>query len=221
MIDGFRSDDYDAQVVASQIDTGSHSSRQRLLEAAKALFAKSGFEQTPTAAIAREAGTSESQLVRYFHNKAGLLEAIFNESWDALNHAVQQVVMAAANAREALVGVLETISAAFVRDPDLAQLFLFEGRRIRGGTSEVILSKGFIEFDKLLCILIKRGKKDGTFRDDITDQAIASALLGATEAMIRDRLIAMRAAKEEPFTNADVRAIFAAMLSGLAPATPA
>ena len=195
----------------------SHSSRQRILDAAKSLFAKSGFEQTSTATIAREAGTSESQLVRYFHTKAGLLEAIFNESWATLNQAVQRSVLGAADAREALVGVLETISAAFVRDHDLAQLFLFEGRRIRGAMAEVAISKGFQEFANLLCLLISRGKKDGTFRSDVADAAIASALQGATEAMIRDRLIAIRAGSEDPFSDGDVRAIFLAMLTGLRP----
>src|SRR5436305_722548 len=80
------------------------SSRRRLLEAGKALFARFGFEQTSTAIIAREAGTSESQLVRYYKGKAGLLEAIFNDCWAALNQHVQGVVVAATDAREALAG---------------------------------------------------------------------------------------------------------------------
>src|SRR5881394_2886144 len=119
-----------------------HTSRERLLEAGKSLFAKLGFEQTSTAAIAREAGTSESQLVRYYRSKAGLLEAIFNESWRDLNHRIQQVVVAATDAREALAGVLERVTEAFGKDAALAYLMLFEGRRIRGGTSEILLSKG-------------------------------------------------------------------------------
>ena len=92
-------------------------SRRRLLEAGKALFARFGFEQTSTAIIAREAGTSESQLVRYYKGKAGLLEAIFNDCWAALNQHVQGVVVAATDAREALAGVLETVTEAFGRMP--------------------------------------------------------------------------------------------------------
>src|SRR5436305_6865250 len=95
-------------------------SRRRLLEAGKALFAKYGFEQTSTANIAREAGTSESQLVRYYRSKAGLLGAIFNESWATLNHDIQSVVVAAADAPEALAGVLECVTEAFVKDSDPA-----------------------------------------------------------------------------------------------------
>ena len=190
-------------------------SRQRLLESGKALFAKLGFEQTSTAAIAREAGTSESQLVRYYRSKVGLLEAIFNQNWAALNHHIQQVVVAATDAREALVGVLECITEAFGKDPALAYLLLFEGRRIRGASSEIILSKGFIEFDNLLHVLIHRGKRDGTFRTDLNDDALASALLGATEAMIRDRLLAQRAGRALPYNDQEIRAIFFALLHGL------
>lgn len=190
-------------------------SRRRLLDAGKALFAKHGFEQTSTAVIAREAGTSESQLVRYYKTKAGLLEAIFNDCWSGLNRKIQEVVVAAADAHEALVGVLETVTAAFGTDSDLAYLLLFEGRRIRGSTSEILLSQGFVEFAKLLTVLIHRGKRDGTFRTDLSDEAIASALLGATEAMIRDRMMAQRAARPSPFTDEEIRAIFFAFLHGV------
>ncbi|TLZ28289.1 MAG: helix-turn-helix transcriptional regulator, partial [Gammaproteobacteria bacterium] len=61
------------------------SSRERLLSTAKRLMAEAGYERVSTAAIAREAGTSESQLVRNFGSKAGLLETIFDESWAPLN----------------------------------------------------------------------------------------------------------------------------------------
>jgi len=190
-------------------------SRVRLLEAGKALFSRLGFEQTSTAAIAREAGTSESQLVRYYRSKAGLLEAIFNESWRDLNQRIQQVVMAATDAREALAGVLECVTEAFGKDAALAYLMLFEGRRIRGGTSEILLSKGFMEFDNLLHVLIGRGRRDGTFRPDLNEDALASALLGATEAMIRDRLLAERAGKPIPYNDREIRAIFLALMHGL------
>ena len=194
---------------------GIQSSRQRLLDAGKTLFARHGFEQTPTASIAREAGTSESQLVRYFQSKAGLLEAIFNESWQSLNHDIQQAVVAAPDAREALGNVLETVTRCFGEDPDLAHLLLFEGRRIRGGTQEVRVSKGFLEFENLLRVLIHRGKRDGTISGALNDNATASALLGATEAMIRDRLMAQRGGKEMPYANEDVRAVFFAFLDGV------
>src|SRR5262249_17824011 len=117
--------------------------------------------------------------------------------------------------REALAGVLECVTEAFGKDAQLAYLMLFEGRRIRGATSEVILSKGFIEFDNLLHVLIHRGKRDGTFRTDLNDDALASPLLGATEAMIRDRLLAQRSGRPVPYNDQEIRAIFLALMHGL------
>lgn len=193
---------------------GGPSVRERLLHAAKRLFAKHGFERTSTAAVAHEAGTSESQIVRYFQTKAGLLEAIFDASWEMLNREIQQVVVAAPDARTALAGILETVIKAFGHDHELAYLLLFEGRRVRGASSEILLSKGFLEFESLVHVLIHRGKKDGTFREDLDDAALASALLGAAESMIRDRLMARRAGHRSPFSDADLRAIFFALLNG-------
>src|ERR1700737_5454096 len=48
------------------------SSRDRLREAAKSLFAERGFEDTTTAAICRLAGTSQSQLIKHFTDKQGV-----------------------------------------------------------------------------------------------------------------------------------------------------
>src|SRR5690242_13833932 len=68
------------------------SSRDRILAAAKTLFAHNGYEQTTTAAIARLAKTSESQLTKHFENKQGVLEAIFAEGWGQINDAARQEI---------------------------------------------------------------------------------------------------------------------------------
>lgn len=196
-------------------------SRSRLIAAGKELFARLGYEQTSTAAIAREAGTSESQLVRYFDGKAGLLEAIFNESWRPLNDEVQKRIANAPHAREAVLGVLSAVTKAFGYDPDLAFLFLFEGRRVRGTTHEIVLSKGYLQFTELVRALIRRGQQDGSFPREFSDAAVASAVMGAAEGMIRDRLIAQRFGRPRPFSEPEIPHIFAAMLEGLSQPQPA
>jgi len=194
--------------------------RTRLLAAGKSLFARLGYEQTSTAAIAREALTSESQLVRHFEGKAGLLAAIFEESWQPLNDAIQAVVADASNAREAVLAVLSTVLDAFAKDAEFAFLLLFEGRRVRGG-SDIVLSRGFVEFTELLQRLVKRGQRDGSFPAGFAPAAVSSALLGVGEGMIRDRVIAQRAGRPNPYTEEEMAAVFAAMLTGISnvPAT--
>src|ERR671922_903562 len=101
------------------------SSRSRLLEAAKRLFARQGYEQTATSAIARAAGTSESQLMRYFGGKVGLLDAVFDAAWVELNRRIDRAPTEPESPPDELIRVIETVTAALARDPDLATLFLF------------------------------------------------------------------------------------------------
>lgn len=192
-------------------------SRQRLLQAAKRLMAETGYERVSTATIAREAGSSESQLIRYFGSKAGLLETIFNDSWGPLNTQIAPLVAAAPSAREAMITLLSTIITAFDRDPDLARLLLFEGRRVRGDSPEILITQGFRDFAALVLRLIQRGQKDGGFSRALRPQAIVSALLGAAEGMMRDRLVAAQLKQPAPFPETHIRAVFSALISGLGP----
>lgn len=195
--------------------TGDGSAQARLLASGRRLFARLGYEQASTAAIAHEAGTSESQLVRHFGGKLGLLEAIFNDSWGPLNQRLGRIVGESVSAREAILNILAAMSKTLSEDQELAYLLLLEGRRIRGPGHEVRMSQGFLEFVDLLRRLIRRGQKDGTFPEDLDDAAAASALLGAAEGMIRDRILAERTGKPNPFSDRKISRVFAAMLQGL------
>jgi AcrR family transcriptional regulator len=201
--------------VTSEQDT---TSRHRLLAAGRMLFAQHGYDQASTAAIAREAGTSESQLVRYFKSKAGLLEAVFNDCWAPLNRDIQGRVVGATNVREALTSALESVIDAFSKDHDTAYLLLFEGRRVRSSSSEIALSTGFHEFDNLMRVLIARGKRDGTFGQQFSNRALSAAILGLAESMIRERIIAERTDGENPFSDAEIRTVFEAFMNGVAAA---
>lgn len=194
------------------------SSRDRLLSAAKTLFARQGYEQTSTSAIAAEAGTSESQLVRAFRGKLGLLEALFDANWGPLNQQVQAVVADAPTARGAIVGVLSLFIRTFSRDPELASIFLLEGRRLRAGSEQaIVLSAGFRTFADLMGRLIARGQQDLSFALELDAAAVASALIGASENMIRDRLLARRGGHRPPFTDEQVTRVLESLLDGLAP----
>ena len=190
-------------------------SRTRLLDAAKELMADQGFERVTTAAIARKAGTSESQLVRYFGGKAGLLESILNEGWAPLNPEIGRLIASSTTARDALINTFAKMIQAFDKDPELAKLLLFESRRLRGESDKIRLTQGFLDFYKQLLALIEWGQKDGSFNSWLHAPAILSALLGACEGMIRDRLLAAQQNKPRPFPETQIRAVFEALIAGL------
>ena len=65
--------------------------------------------------------------------------------------------------------------------------------------------------------LIERGQKDGSFSTALKPQAITSALLGASEGMMRDRLLAAQQNQPSPFPDSQIRAVFGVLISGLKP----
>src|SRR4029077_10998066 len=99
------------------------SSRDRILRAGRELFAEDGYENTTTSAIARRAGTSESQLIKHFGSKEGLLEGIFDEAWEGLAQGAKRVLEASASPLERLGALTELMAAALESDKQLRTLF--------------------------------------------------------------------------------------------------
>jgi AcrR family transcriptional regulator len=197
-----------------QLTTRTPSSRDRLLHAAKRLFAAQGYEQTATSAIAREAGTSESQLMRYFGGKVGLLEALFEDAWDHLNARVARALKTADGHRESLLDAIQTIVGVLARDPDLATLFMFEGRRMRGDEPRVRLSRGFLAFSDTLQELVRKAQATREINPGFDTSAVTSALLGAAESLIRDRLMA-KSGGGRGYAEREIRRTLEGMLKGL------
>ena len=92
------------------------SSHDRILRAAKSLFAQNGYENTSTVAIAREAGTSESQLMKHFGSKQGLLVAILDRGWNGVMERAK-ATNHASSAGESLIALLT--AATVSRNPSL------------------------------------------------------------------------------------------------------
>lgn len=190
------------------------SSRDRLLEAAKRLFAAQGYEQTATSAIAREAGTSESQLMRYFGGKVGVLETLFDEAWAHLNARIERTLKTTAGHRESLLDAIQAVVTALARDPDLATLLMFEGRRVRGTTPRIRMSRGFVAFSETIRGLVQRAQSTGEIDPGYDSVAVTSALLGAAESLMRDRLIA-GASGGRRVPEREIRRTLEGMLAGL------
>ena len=67
--------------------------KEKILEAALALFAKEGYHATSTSKVAKAAGVSEGLIFRHFGNKEGLLQAILEVGEDKLKELFVDIVM--------------------------------------------------------------------------------------------------------------------------------
>jgi TetR/AcrR family fatty acid metabolism transcriptional regulator len=168
------------------------STRQRILQASKKLFASRGYEHTSTSAIARQAGTSESQLMKHFGSKAGLLEAIFNEAWSEITEEARAASQNLSQPGEKLRAIAGSVLRRLESDPDLKLLMLLEGRRIRREGPVVALTDSFLAFVDLIDSAVGEMRAAGQLRPELNPQAVRSALMGMMEGIMRDRYLAER-----------------------------
>jgi len=173
---------------------------RRILRVAKELFANRGYEHTSTSAIARTAGTSESQLMKHFGSKSGLLEAIFTEGWTAITARARTEIETVNEPVAKLQAIAASIVGHLERDPEMKVLYLLEGRRIRREGQMVALTDGFLEFVRLLDSILDDCKSSGILEPNIPPHAVRSALMGLLEGMLRDRFLAERLGFPAHFT---------------------
>jgi AcrR family transcriptional regulator len=190
------------------------SSRDRLLRSGKHLFATRGYENTSTITIARAAGTSESQLMKHFGSKDGLLEAIFEHGWQQMAahlEAIRQMDDPLEKLRALLFGTMEALD----RDTEMKELMLLESRRIRKQGNQVLLTAGFIDFMKLVDSVLRDMRDRGQLRPELKPEALRSAIIGLTEGMLRDEMLSQRMGFTSPFNGQDMRAVMALLIPAL------
>jgi TetR/AcrR family fatty acid metabolism transcriptional regulator len=185
--------------------SGELSSHDRILRAAKRLFAQNGYENTSTVAIAREAGTSESQLMKHFGSKQGLLVAIFDRGWASMNERIKNINHGSPADR--LLNVLKAISVELENDPELKVLSALESRRVRKDSTEVILTRGSHQYRELLDRILLDMQKEGQIRSDVNLDAVRAAIVGMAEGMWRDQVIAGRSEMRANYSFADMEKV--------------
>ena len=188
---------------------------ERLLLSGKKLFATNGFENTTTSAIARDSGTSESQLIKYFQSKEGLLRAIFEDGWGRLAF-VFTAASISKSPEESLRVIFELIVKALHQDPELRDLMLFEGRRIRSKSSNVLLTDGYFKLVKAVEAQAALVLENSSLKDKVSPRAAASALIGMLESMLRDQAIAERSTGKSIPSPDEIRVMFYALIQSWA-----
>lgn len=189
------------------------SSEDRIREAAKRLFAERGYEGTSTAEICRLAGTSQSQLVKHFVDKQGLLDAVFEHAWEQINPTVRLATEALGDPRQKLKILTEILMNFLVKDRELRSVFLLEGRRMRGARHSVVLVPGYLDFVNLLDEILNELADQGGLRQGIQPAALRSGLVGAFEGLLRDQLLSRTSDFPAPYSDDDIRTVFYAFLS--------
>ena len=180
--------------------------------AARRLFALNGYENTSTVAIARDAGTSESQLMKHFGSKRGLLAVILDRGWNCIMARLQTAPLNAAPA-DRLFHILEEFVIELENDSDLKNLMVLESGRVRKDNRDVIVSTGFQQYADRVTAALTEMRAQGQINSDVNLEALRAAFMGMTEGLLRDQVLAQRSEFRATYTSDELRKVLRAMLS--------
>lgn len=145
--------------------------RDRLIEAAKAAFARHGAAVTLDE-IARNAAVGIGTLYRHFPTRDAMVEAVYR-------HEVQQIADAAARlaATHAPVEALREWMRLFVNYMATKKIIAPALSSLTGGTSELFAHSG-AQIRAALSLLVDRAVASGDIRPDIDRMDLLYALVG-------------------------------------------
>jgi AcrR family transcriptional regulator len=189
------------------------SSHDRILNAAKELFARLGYEATSTAAIARLAGSSQSQLIKHFGSKEGLLDAVFDEGWKTLKGGFSSVSELRCPKRR-LYALLDLMMSALSDDDDLKDIMLQEGRRMHHGHTPTAMASSSLHLIQMIDSILGELKSAGELKPEVHVQALRSAILGMLSGLLRAQMLARRIDYPAKYTQEEVKQTIEMALSG-------
>ncbi len=206
--------------IAPETAAPTASSHDRILAAAKRLFASQGYEATSTMAVARLAGTSESQMMKHFGSKEGLLEAILDEGWKSMAVPLESIAAMPPGVKK-LLAMTDVVLSTLTEDADLKELFLLEGRRVRREGRMVVLSPGYLRFVGMVDEVLHQMADAAILKPGVNPEAMRSAIMGMVEGMMRDQVLSRRREFPANYNNEDFRRICELTLSAIVAKAPA
>ena len=181
------------------------SSKERLLAAAKELFSEQGFDSTTIAAIAQRAHTSQSQILKHFKDKNGLLQAVLSEGWQQLNSAIRLATARIPAPADQLKLIIDMLLSYLAQNKGFARVFLRLGDRLHESDHG---TRGFTDildgvFEWMMAV--------GELYPGISPLAMRIGLMGALRAMLAQRVLSDHGASL--FSESELRTVFSNFLS--------
>jgi AcrR family transcriptional regulator len=156
--------------------------RQALVEAARVLFGRHGFEATTVAAIAAEADLGFGTFYRYFADKEAALQAVLDEARREIDAAFEAAI-AVPSPAAALTELTARFADAVERNRDvLALMWQLAVRKTRPGRR--LVAEGDeaplpVRLGSALARIIRRGIDAGDFDASADAGTVAGLLAGA------------------------------------------
>ncbi len=165
--------------------------RERILDAAVVEIARTGYNQTTVARIAKRAGVADGTIYLYFKNKEEILLSIFERTMTRFITEGRAQLAGLDGACEKLRRILEWHLALVGSDRDQAiinQVELRHSLHFLGQLSRAQVG----EYLGIIAEVIRQGQQEGVFRADQDPVFAAKAVFGVLDEMATDWVLSTR-----------------------------
>ncbi len=153
--------------------------RERILDAAELVFAKSGFFHARVAEIAKTAGVADGTIYLYFKSKDEVLTSIFEAALERLSTGARTVLADIDDPREQL-RVLARYHVANVRENRAVAAVLLLELRLSSRFLKDFSPRPLQEYLDVIGAVLKRGQEQGVFRPH-DSRLVRKAFFGALD----------------------------------------
>lgn len=163
--------------------------KENIITAAISVFSKSGYAGARISDVAQKAGIGKGTVYEYFQSKEALFFATFEYLMEGTERQVAGILNAIpGSAAERLAATGEAIMKTWMPHLNLYGLILeywsattsLPGRK----QFKSAFCAAYTEFRHNMAILIKDGIEKNDFRSDVEPENLASALIGAWDALL-------------------------------------
>jgi TetR/AcrR family fatty acid metabolism transcriptional regulator len=163
--------------------------KSRILDSARQLLVKRGFQDIAMDDVAREAGVAKGTLFLYYKNKDELLSAVFAALVDQLGAEFEVLLASGLQGRELLHETVRVILAHFDRNQDFMSQFSAGRFPACGARSCERLMEKFVENNRRLSRILAASLPElGGKPKELSYESFA--LLGLCRGAMLDKLIA-------------------------------
>jgi len=163
--------------------------RERLLRAARRVFARSGFHGASVEEIASEAGFSTGALYSNFTGKEDLFLVLMEREIDEYAREIAEAVRARASIAERATGGARQWMTMIERDPEVLLLFMeFWAYGVRDARVRPKVAARFAQVRELLTKLIADGVREFDLELDIPAEQLAVAIDALGDGIARQKL---------------------------------
>jgi AcrR family transcriptional regulator len=172
--------------------------RERLLVAARRVFARSGFHGASVEEIASEAGFSTGALYSNFDGKEDLFLVLMEREIDEHAREIADAVSARASVSERARGGAEQWMTMIEREPEVLLLFMeFWAYGVRDADVRPKVAARFAQVRELLTRLIADGAREFDLELDIPAEHLAVAIDALADGIARQKLAEPQAVPDD------------------------